>query len=75
MVLKDTEADYVHCPHNNIKKIYGALMSIHVAVGLVPVKRFDHESLHQFGRNVLLESDLQLRECSSTLHKSATQCT
>ena len=23
-------------------------MSIHVAVGLVPVKRFDHEGLHQF---------------------------
>ena len=66
-------------------------MSIHVAVGLVPVKRFNHEGLHQFvtdqmktlvvktfhqfeinenpgGRNVLLEPDLQLRECSSTLH-------
>ena len=27
--------------------ISGALMSIHVAVGLVPVKRFDHEGLHQ----------------------------
>ena len=59
-------------------------MSIHVAVGLVPVKRFDHESLHQLQnsfvtdedlrcRNILLEPDLQLRECSSTLHKSARQ--
>ena len=27
--------------------IYGELMSIHVAVGLVPVKRFNHEGLHQ----------------------------
>ena len=26
------------------------------------------------GRSVLLEPDLQLRECSSTLHKSARQC-
>ena len=54
-------------------------MRIHVAVGLVPVKRFDHEGLHEGfvtdgdprGRNVLLEADLQLHECSSTLHKSA----
>ena len=30
-----------------IMQIYGALMSIHVAVGLVPVKCFDHKGLHQ----------------------------
>ena len=53
-------------------KIYGALMSIHVAVGLVPVQGFVQEGLHQLqnvqnisfvtdedprGRNVLLEPD------------------
>ena len=59
-------------------------MSIHVAVGLIPIKGFNHEGLHQSqnsfvtdedprGQNVLLESDLQLRECSSTLHKSVRQ--
>ena len=58
-------------------------MSIHVAVGLVSVKCFDDKGLHQLqnsisfvtdedprGRKVVLEPDLQLRECSSTLHKS-----
>ena len=30
-----------------IMQIYEALMSIHVVVGLVPVKHFDHEGLHQ----------------------------
>ena len=64
-------------------------MSIHVAVGLVPVKHFYYEGLCQLnnsvfipcfatdedprGRNVLLEPDPQLRECSSTLHNSARQ--
>ena len=57
-------------------------MSIHVAVVLVPVKCFNHEGLHQLrfvtnedplGQNVLLELDLQLREYSSMLHKSARQ--
>ena len=32
--------------------LYGALMIIHVVVGLVPVKHFDHEGLHQL-QNVL----------------------
>ena len=47
-------------------------MSIHIAVGLVPVKRFVTDK-NPCGRNVLLEPDLQLCECSSTLHKSARQ--
>ena len=45
-------------------------MSIHVAVGLVPVKHFNHEGFHQLencfvtdedprGRNISLEPDLQ----------------
>ena len=34
-------------------QIYGALMSIHVAVGLVPVKRFNPEGLHQLQNPVL----------------------
>ena len=64
-------------------------MSIHVAVGLVSVKHFDHKGLHQFHQSqgqfrvfISLVTDedpcgrnilLKLRECSLTLHKSARQ--
>ena len=51
--------------------IYGALMSIHISVGLVPVKK--HKSDDPLGQNILLEPDLQLCKCSSMLHKSTTQ--
>ena len=55
-------------------------MSIHVAVGLVPVKRFNHEGLHQLqtdedphGRNLLLITDKRLATMADEVRMSRDQ--
>ena len=42
-------------------------MSIHVAVGLVPVKRFDHKGLHQLQNCYVLYAKLCTQLCQKNL--------